>query len=74
MIRRRRLVRLHLEGENPSLEGLLVSPAFAGWLDHHYVLELATMHVSGDESYELSGRRCRVPRERVVFVQELREK
>jgi hypothetical protein len=67
---RKRLVRLHLEGSNPSLEGLLV-----GWPNRnagHYVLKMAQMIERVDAAVTLDGVAVRVPRERVVFVQELR--
>jgi len=66
----RRLVRLHLRDDAPSLEGLLL--AGTRLRDDHYVLEDAKVVVDGETSYALTGGRARVPREKVVFVQELR--
>ncbi len=69
---RRRLVRLHLEdrigGGAPSMEGILV-----GWPRHHaghYVLANARLITAPDQSTGLDGRQY-VPRERVVFCQEV---
>jgi hypothetical protein len=67
VIRRRRLVRLHLEGEQPSVEGVLT-----GFWAGHYVLQLARVFETADASHSLEGPSVRVPRERVVLVQELR--
>lgn len=67
---RRRLVRLHLEGDNPSLEGVLVG--WPKWHAGHYVLRLPQLIEATDRTVSLDGRSVRVPRERVVFCQELR--
>ena len=68
MIWRKRLVRLHLEGQDPSLEGIL-----SGHWDGHYILRLAKVIASTDgQPFELTGSTVKVPRERVIFIQELR--
>ncbi len=64
---RKRLVRLHLEGSQPSIEGILT-----GFWANHYVLATATVLETPERSYELDGLSVRVPRERVVMVQELK--
>lgn len=66
MVRRKRLVRLHLDGDKPSLEGIL-----AGQPAGHYRLLKPVMLRAAGQSDELDGELL-VPRERVVFVQELR--
>lgn len=63
-------MRLHLEGNNPSIEGVLV-----GWPHFHaghYVLRMPQLIEAADRSVTLDGLAVRVPRERVVFCQELR--
>jgi len=66
----RRLVRLHLDNNNPSIEGILVGSPL-GWADH-YVVRTASVLTAPDANVELDGVDVRVPRERVVFVQTLR--
>lgn len=66
----KRHVRLHLADNAPSLEGLLVDYRTAR-NGNHYVLELASAIQGVDQSYQLEGPQVRVPRERVVFIQEL---
>lgn len=63
----RRLVRLHLTGELPSVEGILV-----GFWCGHYVIRLPRVIESADASVSLEGPEVRVDRARVVFVQVLR--
>lgn len=65
--RRRRLVRLHLDGNAPSVEGV-----FVGFWAGHYVLRVATLIEAETRSHELEGTCVKVPREKVVLVQELR--
>ena len=66
---RKRLVRMHLDADNPSLEGLTGRlPIFRG---SHYVLELASLIEGEERTFKLDGNRVRVPRERVVFLQYL---
>ncbi len=70
LLLRRRLVRLHLEGNAPSLEGVLT-----GYPLHHaghYVLRLPALVEAEDRTVSLDGPVVRVPRERVAFCQELR--
>lgn len=67
----KRLVRLHLAENLPSVEGLLVTYR-TGRTGNHYVVELAKVLEGTDQTVTLEGRRVMVPRERVVFVQELK--
>jgi hypothetical protein len=67
----KRLVRLHLDGQLPSIEGLLHSYRTSR-SGGHYVVEVAKVVEGESASVTLEGRRALVPRERVVFVQELR--
>lgn len=64
---RKRLVRLHLAGDRPSLEGVL-----AGFWAGHYVLRLAKVLESEERTLSLEGPEIRVDRGQVVFVQVLR--
>jgi hypothetical protein len=64
-LRGSRLVRLHLEGDTPSFEGILV-----GRYGGHYVLRDSKMLQAVDQTVALEGR-IDVPCERVVFVQQL---
>ncbi len=60
---------MHLDADNPSLEGLVGRlPVSRG---AHYVLELASLIEGEERTFKLDGERVRVPRERVVFLQEL---
>lgn len=68
---RKRLVRLHLADDLPSIEGLLVSYRTSR-SGNHYVVELAKVLEGTDQTVTLEGRRALVPRERVAFVQELK--
>lgn len=63
-------MRLHLVGDSPSLEGLVASTRIRR--DGHYVVELASVIEGESRSFKLEGDRVRVPREQVVFLQELR--
>ena len=62
-VRGKRLVRLHLENNLPSVEGILAGR----WGGHYVVL---TPQVLSDGSNKLSGH-VEVPAERVVLVQVL---
>ena len=64
--RGKRRVRLHLRGDDPSVEGILLG-RYAG----HYVLLTATMLEDEDTSVPLDGT-VEVPAGNVVFVQVLR--
>jgi hypothetical protein len=66
VIIRKRLVRLHLEADQPTVEGVLT-----GMWANHYVLKLGRVFESPEASHSLEGPSVRVPRERVVLVQEL---
>ena len=63
--RKRRLLRLHLEGNKPSLEGI-----FLGFEAGHYRLANARLLETGDRSIDLEGEAW-VPRERVLHAQVL---
>lgn len=60
---RRRRVRLHFLGADPSLDGILV-----GRYGGHYVLEQPTLVEQRNATIALSGH-VEVPAERVFFVQ-----
>ena len=68
-LRRRRKVRLHIEGMQGSLQGILVG-MWAG----HYVLDIPEVIVgegAGTTSLQGDGfRRVAVPKGRVLFLQE----
>lgn len=63
--RGRRMVRLHLEGNDPSVEGVLV-----GRWGGHYVVLLPKLVEAEDRLVPLEGS-LEVPAERVVYVQVL---
>lgn len=63
---RRRLVRLHMVGDAPTVEGI-----YAGRWDGHYRLLKATLLAAEDASYDLEGEAF-VPRDKVLLVQRLR--
>lgn len=67
---RKRLVRVHLDGDHPSIEGLVQSTRIRR--DGHYIVELASVIEAEERSFKLEGDKVRIPRERVVFLQELR--
>jgi hypothetical protein len=66
---KRRKVRLHLEGNAPSLDGVLVG--WPRWHAGHYVVKTPALVESEDRSVSLDGRAVWVPKERVLFCQEL---
>jgi hypothetical protein len=66
LVLRRRRVRLHQQGEGPTIEGLLV-----GSLDNHYRLLRPVVWETADRSHSLSDE-VWVPRERVLFVETIR--
>lgn len=71
MPRRKRYVRLHLEGMDSSVEGI-----FVGFWAGHYVLRESKVvsAVTGQRSAastSLEGRSARFPKARVLFMQEL---
>ena len=68
---RKRLVRLHMKNDLPSLEGLCRT-FWTDWTGSHYVVELAKVVEGVDRTITLEGGRVRVPRENVAFLQELR--
>lgn len=65
--RRKRHVRLHLEGTETSLEGI-----FVGFWAGHYVLRTPEALVEAGKTEMLDGVDVKVPRPRVLFMQELR--
>lgn len=64
-LRRKRMVRAHIEGQEFSVEGILV-----GLEAGHYKLANATHIASPSESWNLPGVTW-VPRERVLYLQEV---
>lgn len=62
---KRRLVRVHLTGNEPSLEGVWI-----GRVGKHYRIEAAKVVQGIDESYDIEGHAL-IPVERVAFVQVL---
>lgn len=64
-MRGKRMARLHLADNQPSIEGILVG-RWAG----HYVILAAKLMESGDRTYSLEGH-IEVPAERVLLVQVL---
>lgn len=62
--RRRRLLRLHMEGNRPSVEGV-----FLGFEAGHYHLANATLIEAAERTHELGE--TWVPRERVLHAQVL---
>lgn len=65
MRRRKKHVRLHLEGAQPSVQGI-----FVGFWAGHYVLHVPELVENADRSIALDGN-VKVPRSRVLFMQEL---
>lgn len=66
---RSRLVRVHLEGDSPSLDGLLSRRRVSR--GGHYILQVASVVEAPDRTLKLDGDRVLVPREKVLFIQEL---
>lgn len=62
-LRRRRMVRVHLKGDAPSMEGF-----YRGIWAGHYVLEVAKMHEAVDRAVPLEGL-VEIPRGNVLFLQ-----
>lgn len=58
------MVRLHLAGDAPSVEGI-----FVGFWAGHYVLRVASVVSGADKTHELDGPEARIPREKVLIVQ-----
>lgn len=70
-VRKRRKVRLHLDGMQSSLEGLLVHKPITSV--GHYVLDVPAIVVREDATNSLQDetyRRVLVPAKRVLFFQE----
>lgn len=66
MIRRKKhLARVHLTGNEPSVEGV-----YLGRVGKHYRVEVAKIIQSTDETYDLDGA-VLIPVERVAFIQVL---
>lgn len=64
--RRRRTLRLHIEGQDASIEGI-----FVGFWARHYVLRVPSIVEAPERTIALDGHDVKVPRERVIFCQEL---
>lgn len=65
--KRKRLVRVHLVGDEPSVEGVYI-----GRVDGHYRLEQASVIESAERSHTLEGW-VLIPARKVAFVQVLTE-
>lgn len=63
--RRKRLVRVHLVGGEPSVEGV-----YTGRVDGHYRIEQASVIEGVDRSYAVDGW-VLIPAHKVAFVQVL---
>lgn len=65
--RKKRLVRLHLQNDQPSIEGI-----FTGFWAGHYVLTTAKLIEAADRSYSFDGGpSVSVHKDRVLCMQEL---
>jgi hypothetical protein len=64
--RKKRLVRLHLKGSEPSVEGF-----FVGFWAAHYVIRVPKVLVAEDRTESLDGEDLVVPRDNVAFMQRL---
>lgn len=65
--KRKRLVRVHLVGDEPSVEGVYIGRA-----DGHYRIEHASVIESAERSHPLEGW-VLIPARKVAFVQVLTE-
>lgn len=65
MRRNKQLVRIHFDGNDLSIEGILMQTT-----DRHYILANAHHIASADTSFPLDGHAW-IPRERVLYLQEL---
>lgn len=71
MLGKRRIrVRLHLEGTTASVEGLLVR--WPRGVNGHYVLVDAAVLESRVDRHDLESAATHVPRDRVLFFEEVR--
>ena len=66
----KRLVRIHLKHDLPSVEGVMRS--FTTWGSWHYTVRLAKVVEGETRTVTLEGGKVRIPRENVAFIQELR--
>lgn len=66
MLRRRRLLRVHLEGSTASVQGIYV-----GWWANHLVLRIPQLVEAEGRTVDLDGRDVKIPRARILFMQEL---
>ena len=66
---RKRLVRIHLKGDLPSIEGVIRT--WATWGTWHYTVRLAKVVEGEQRTFTLEGDKVRIPRENVAFVQVL---
>lgn len=67
---RKKLVRIHLKHNLPSVDGVMRT--WATWGTWHYTLHLASVVEGETRSFTLDGSKVRIPRENVAFVQVLR--
>ena len=71
VIRRKRYVRLHIEGMDQSVEGIFVG----FWAGHYVLRETKVVSAVGGQrqaaSTSLDGPSARFPKARVLFMQEL---
>lgn len=65
MSRKKHMARVHLTGNEPSIEGV-----FMGRVGKHYRVEAAKVIRGTDESYDMEGHAL-IPVERVAFIQVL---
>lgn len=65
MWRKKHLARVHLTGNEPSVEGV-----YMGRVGKHYRVEVAKIIQGTDETYDIDGA-VLIPVERVAFVQVL---
>lgn len=61
--KRKRLVRVHLVGDEPSVEGILI-----GRTDGHYRIENANVIEAADKTHALEGW-VLIPTRKVAFIQ-----
>jgi len=65
LFRRRRMVRVHLKGDAPSISGF-----YRGRWGGHYVLDIAKLHESVTSTVPLEGR-VSIPIANVLFLQDV---
>ena len=65
MWRKKHMARVHLTGNEPSIEGV-----YMGRVGKHYRVEVAKVIQGTDESYDIEGHAL-IPVERLAFIQVL---